>query len=185
MYATPPYGAGMVRTRASSNASFIEQNWAQASQSPTSSISMPYPWATDEKSIIPSTSFPYTPVSYSTANMPMHTSIGAVAHYGQYDPHNLVQMDQDELAYLSQAEHYGMSLFAHTFPSEHFLNNYWRRFHPTFPIVHRFTFASLESSPMLYAAMIAIGAHYSDNADLARKIHERCIKLLELVCWSR
>ncbi|KAF3036770.1 hypothetical protein E8E11_005819 [Didymella keratinophila] len=177
MYATPPYAAGMIRTRASSNASFIEQNWAQASQSPTSSISMPYSWATDEKSLTVST-FPYTPVSYATTNMPMHASIGTVAHYGQYDPHNLVQMEHEESVYLFPQEHYGMSQIARPSSFEQWLNSYWRLFHPTFPIIHRFTFACLETSPMLYAAMAAIGAHYSNDSYHARDIHDRCVKLL-------
>jgi hypothetical protein len=182
MYTTPPYGAGMVRTRTSSNASFIEQNWAQASQSPTSSISMPYSsWATDEKSLIAST-FPYTSVSYPTTNMPMHASIGTVAHYEQYHPHNLIQMDNEESAQLFPGEHYGMSQLARAYPFEQWLNSYWRHFHPTFPIVHRFTFISLETSPMLCAAMAAIGAYYSNDVFDARELHDRCVKQLVNVC---
>lgn len=181
MYATPPYAAGMIRTRASSNASFIEQNWAQASQSPTSSISIPYSWATDEKSLIAS-SFPYTPVSYATTNVPMQASIGAIAHYGPYDPNVLVQMDNEESAQLFPGEHYGMSQSAPAYPFEQWLNSYWRLFHPTFPIVHRFAFARLEASTMLYAAMAAIGAHYSKDTYNARELHERCVKLLAKVC---
>ncbi|KAF3035333.1 hypothetical protein E8E12_006065 [Didymella heteroderae] len=177
MYATPPYGASLVRTRASSNASFIEQNWAQASQSPTSSISMPFSWASDEKSLIAST-FPYTPVSYATTNMPMDAGIGAIAHFGQYESHTLVQMDNEESAQLFPGEHYGMSQFARAYPFEQWLNSYWRLFHPTFPIVHRFTFDRLETSPMLYAAMVAIGAHFSNDIHDARELHERCVKLL-------
>jgi hypothetical protein len=182
VYTTPPYGAGMVRTRTSSNASFIEQNWAQASQSPTSSISMPYSsWATDEKSLIAST-FPYTSVSYPTTNMPMHASIGTVAHYEQYHPHNLIQMDNEESAQLFPGEHYGMSQLARAYPFEQWLNSYWRHFHPTFPIVHRFTFISLETSPMLCAAMAAIGAYYSNDVFDARELHDRCVKQLVNVC---
>lgn len=181
MYATPPYGTGMVRTRASSNASFVEQDWGQASQSPTSSISMPFSWATDEKSLLAST-FPYTSVSYATTNMPLHTSIGTVPHYIQYDPQNMIQMEHEESVHLFPQENYGMSHIARPSSFEQWLNSYWRHFHPTFPIIHRFTFASLEASPMLCAAMAAIGAHYTNDSYHAWNLHDRCVKLLARVC---
>ncbi|KAJ8116425.1 hypothetical protein OPT61_g2158 [Boeremia exigua] len=178
IYATPPYGPAAVRTRASSNASFIEQKWAHASQSPTSSVSMPFSWPQDEKSIMAS-SFPFMPVSYPTSDMPMHASIDAMSQYTQYDP-RVVQMDHEEGLQLFQ-EQYGMSQTTRAYPFEQSLNNYWRLLHPTFPIVHRFTFASRDVSPMLYAAMIAIGLHYSDDAAQkreARQLHKRCVALL-------
>ncbi|KAF1931157.1 uncharacterized protein M421DRAFT_90248 [Didymella exigua CBS 183.55] len=178
MYATPLYSAGIVRTRASSNVSLNEGNWLQASHSPTSSISLSYSWATDEKSIIAST-FPYTPVSYSTTDISMYEGIGAVAHYGQYDPSDLVQLDHEEAAQLFPTVHYGMSQTARVYPFEQWLNSYWRLFHPTFPIVHRFTFAGVRASPMLCAAMSAIGAHYSNDSYNARELHDRCVKVLD------
>lgn len=187
MYATPPYGPSVVRTRASSNASFIEQNWAHASQSPSSSISLPYSWPTDEKNVIVS-SFACPPMSYPTTSMPMHASFGAVAHYGPYDPHGVVHMDQEEGAQLFPGEHYGMSQIVRAFPFEQNLNNYWRLFHPTFPIVHRFTFSRLELSPLLYAAMIAINLQYSMNVgdrSRAQSIHKLCVKLLDQVCFTQ
>jgi hypothetical protein len=185
MYATSPYGPGAVRTRASSNASFIEP-WAHASQSPTSSVSnLPY-WPSDEKNDIAS-SFPYMPASYPTASMSMH-AVGAVTHYGHFGSNTLVEMDNEEGAILFPDQQYGMSQIARTYPFEQYLNNYWRLFHPTFPVVHRFTFASFEPSPMLYAAMIAIGAQYSNGTTdkrRARLLHDRCVKLLEQVCFMQ
>lgn len=113
--------------------------------------------------------------------MPMHASVGAIAQYGQYDPNVLVQMDNEESAQLFSGEHYGMSQIARAYPFEQWLNSYWRLFHPAFPIVHRFTLVHLETSPMLYAAIAAIGAHYSNDTHNARALHERCVKLLARV----
>lgn len=183
VYATPPYGNTIVRTRASSNASFIEQQWAQASQSPTSSVGLPYSWPTDEKGIIAST-FPYTTPLYSTTDMSAHSDLTSITHYGAYDPHNVVQMDLDEGTHLFPGEQYGMSQTLCGDPYEQRLNNYWRLFHPTFPIVHRFTFARLKVSPMLYAAMVAIDLYYSNDPRQRRKaweLHKTCVKLLNQV----
>lgn len=183
IYATPPYGGNIVRTRTSSNASLVEHHWAQASQSPTSSVGMPQSWPSDEKNIVVS-SFPYTTASYLTSDMPIHASIAPMMNYAAYDPHNVVQMDIDEGVQLFPGDHYGMSQIARAFPSEQSLNNYWRLFHPTFPVVHRFTLTQLELSPMLYAAMIAIDLHYSNNIaqrQKARELHKVCVRLLSQV----
>jgi hypothetical protein len=91
-------------------------------------------------------------------------------------------MDNEESVQLFPGEHYGMSQIARAYPFEQWLNSYWRLFHPTFPIVHRFTVAHLETSPMLYAAMATIGAYYSNDSDNARELHDRCVKLLVRVC---
>ena len=181
VYATPPYGNNMIRTRASSNASLIEQHWAQASQSPTSSAGLPYSWQSDEKAIVAST-FPYTAPLYPTSNMPLYPDLTSTTHYGAYDPHNLVQMDIGEGIQLFPEGQYGMSQILRAYPSE--LNNYWRLFHPTFPVVHRFTFARLELSPILYAAMIAIDLHYSNDPSekhRAWELHKTCVALLTQV----
>lgn len=178
VYATPPY---VVRTRASSNASFIE-TWAQTSQSPTSSVSLPYSWPSDEKSIM-APSFPFIPEAYPTSNMP---GLDAMSHYAQFDPQDMVQMDHEEGIQLFPGEHYGMSEIARAFPFEQWLNSYWRLFHPTFPIVHRFALTCRELSPMLYAAMIAIDLQYSHHAVQRQKgqeIHKLCTSLL-LQVWS-
>ncbi len=114
----------------------------------------------------------------------MHASIDALTHYGPYDPHNVVQMDQEEGAQLFPGEHYGMSQIARTYPFDQNLNNYWRLFHPAFPVIHRFAFASLEPSPLLYAAMIAIDLQYSNDVhdrDRAQRLHKLCVKLLDQV----
>jgi hypothetical protein len=144
---------------------------------------MPYSWPPDEKNIIVS-SFPYAPVSYPTAGMSLQASVEDMAHYGPFDPNTVVQMDLQERVELFPDQHYGMSQVAHTYPFDQYLNNYWRLFHPTFPVVHRFTFASVEPCPMLFAAMIAIGAQYNIDACAKRtaiSLHKRCMALLDRV----
>lgn len=115
---------------------------------------------------------------YPTSNM---AGLDAMSPYTHYDPHNLVQMDNEEGIQLFPGAHYGMSQIARAYPFEQWLNNYWRLFHPTFPIVHRFTFACRELSPMLYAAMIAIDLSISKDAGQRRKaaeLHKTCTRLL-------
>ncbi|KAJ4991627.1 hypothetical protein SVAN01_03008 [Stagonosporopsis vannaccii] len=172
VYATPPF-----RTRASSNASYIEQTWAHASQSPTSSASVPYSWPSDEKSVV-SSSFPFVPVTYPASSIP---GMDMMSDYTQYDSRNIVQMDNEEGIQLFPGEHYGMSQIAHAYPFNQWLNNYWRLFHPTFPVVHRFTLSCGEISPMLYASMIAIDLHFSNHAHQRRRameLHKICTRLL-------
>ncbi len=121
------------------------------------------------------------PVSYTTSEISMHTGIDAISQYTQYDPRTVVPMDTEEGLQLFPGEHYGMSQIARAYPFEQWLNNYWRLFHPAFPVVHRFTFACRDLSPMLYAAMIAIDLHYSDDAGhnrRARQLHKQCVQLL-------
>lgn len=104
-----------------------------------------------------------------------------MSQYAQYDAHSLVQMDNEEGTQLFPGEHYGMSQIMRAFPFEQWLNNYWRHFHPTFPIVHRFTLARNGLSPMLYAAMIAIDLQYSHDAGQKHKaleLHKNCTRLL-------
>lgn len=45
------------------------------------------------------------------------------------------------------------------------LNCYWQFFHPVFPIVHHPTFFSTSPSPLLSAAMVAIGSQYDSRVD--------------------
>ena len=65
---------------------------------------------------------------------------------------------------------------------ERYLTAYWLRIHPLFPVVHRPSFTIQTASPLLRAAILALGAHaLGDAADKtnARQIHERCLKVLK------
>jgi hypothetical protein len=103
--------------------------------------------------------------------------------YGHFIPKTVNQRDEEEGVILFGEQQYGMGI-AHTYPLEQYLDSYWRLFHPTFPIVHRPTFGSMTTPPMLHAAMIAIGGQYSPDTSVKRKsriLHDRCLKLLERV----
>jgi hypothetical protein len=185
MYPLPGYGHTTSRTRTPSNAS-LHDPWAMTPRSPSSSIStMPFTWASNDK-------MPTTPSlayinHYPMASLGISANMDATAGYGQFDPKTMIQRDEDEAAFLYRDQPYGMGQLAHTYPSEQYLNNYWRLFHPTFPVVHRPTFGGMNSSPLLCAAMIAINGQYSTDANTkrtSRLLHDRCIKLLEKVSDS-
>ena len=106
------------------------------------------------------------------------------ADFEQFGSKTMIQRDMDEAGILFQDQPYGTGQLAHTYPSEQYLNNYWRHFHPTFPVIHQPTFGNMASSPMLHAAMIAIDGQYSNDTSTkhsARKLHDTCVKLLEKV----
>jgi hypothetical protein len=184
LYPSMPYSHSGSRTRTPSNAS-LHEHWPFTPRSPSSSIStMPYTWATNEK--MPTAPLAFINTSYPMASFGISTSIEATADYGQFGPRTMMQRDVDEAGILFQDQPYGMGQLAHTYTSEQYLNNYWRLFHPTFPIIHRPTFVgSMTSSPMLHAAMIAIDGQYSNDTSTkqnAKRLHDRCLKLLEKVC---
>jgi hypothetical protein len=177
-----PYGPGFDRTRTPSNAS-LHEPWSFP-QSPSSSISMPYTWASSEK--MPQAPLAYINASYPMVSLGISATMDTTTSYMPFDHKSMMQRDEEEAAFLFRDQPYGMGLPAHTFPSEQFLNNYWRLFHPTFPVVHRFSFENMSSSssPLLRAAMIAIDGQYSSDMSTkktSRVIHDRCIKLLAKV----
>jgi hypothetical protein len=192
MFAQAPYGAN--RTRTSSNASFIEP-WTYPSRSPTSATStMAYTWTSADKSLAHSPpNLAYMATSYQMTSMPTPAGIDPMSGYGHFGPKSIAQRDEEEQQFLFpiSEQSYGMGQIAHTYPFEQDLDNYWRHFHPTFPVVHRATFAaSISQAPMLHAAMIAIGGQYSNDAAVKRKsriLHDRCMKMLDKVrsyWWS-
>ena len=118
--------------------------------------------------------------------MSIPTSMDTMAGYGHFGPRTMIQRDEEEGVILFGDEQYGMASISHTHPFEQYLDYYWRLFHPTFPVVHRFTFDRLELSPMLYAAMIAIDLYFSNitaERKEARELHKVCVKLLNQVRW--
>jgi hypothetical protein len=179
-----PYGSGFDRTRTPSNAS-LHEPWSFP-QSPSSSISMPYTWASSEK--MPPAPLAYINASYPMVSLGISATMDTAAGYMPFDHKSMMQRDEDEAAFLFRDQPYGMGQPEHIYPSEQFLNNYWRLFDPTFPVVHRFSFENMSSSsPLLRAAMIAIDGQYSSDMSTkktSRVIHDRCIKLLAKVSVS-
>ncbi|OAL45671.1 hypothetical protein IQ07DRAFT_215202 [Pyrenochaeta sp. DS3sAY3a] len=181
MFANPPYNPTVSRTRTPSNASFVEQ-WSYPSRSPTSTAStMAYTWPSSDKTpTAPGLAF--IGASYPMTSIPLQSSIDPMTGYEHFGPKTMLQRDEEEGIVLFGEQPYGMGPIAHSYPFEQYLDNFWRLFHPTFPVVHRSTFESMTASPMLHAAMIAIGGQYSNDTSVKRKsriLHDRCMKLLE------
>ncbi|KAG9185100.1 hypothetical protein G6011_07644 [Alternaria panax] len=178
----PTFGSAPYhRARTPSNASIIDPSWSYQSRSPASTTStMAFTWGSNDKgSTAPNLAYTNA-CSFPMTTIPIPTSMDAMAGYGHFSPRTMTQRDEEEGIILFGEEQYGMASIAYTYPFEQYLDYYWRLFHPTFPVVHRFT--SMSRSPMLYAAMIAIGCQYSiDSCDKrkGRDLHDRCIKLLE------
>ncbi|ORY14073.1 hypothetical protein BCR34DRAFT_246156 [Clohesyomyces aquaticus] len=186
MFANPPYGPGFNRTRTSSNASFIEP-WTYPPQSPTSATStMAYTWAsTTDKSPIPP-NLPFLTSTYPVSGMPVCATVDPMADYHMsFEPKSIAQRDEEEQVFMFPNEHFGTAHLANNYPYpyEQYLDNYWRLFHPSFPVVHRATFDGMNTSPMLRAAILAIGAQYSNESRdkrHSRVLHDRARKVLEM-----
>lgn len=179
MFPNSLFGQGSNRTRTSSNASFIE-NWSYPStRSPTSAASThPFSYINGEKS--PAThsiglAMNMT-TSYPMPSIPMPTPQDSYLIF----PKTVQQREEEEQAFLFPEQPFGMG--ADTYQFTNYLDNYWRLFHPSYPIIHKPTFDSVGGSPILKAAMLAIGAQYTDDAAAkakSRTLHERCLKLLD------
>lgn len=181
MFANPPFSS---RTRTSSNASFIEP-WGYPSRSPTSATStMAYTWTSNDKNGAPASLAYMHAASYPLTSVPMSAGADPMAGYAPFGPKSMAQRDEEEQAYLFPEQSYGMGQIANTYPFEQYFDNYWRLFHPSLPLVHRATFDGINGSPMLRAAMIAVGAQYSNDPSAKRKsriLHDRCMKILDKV----
>jgi hypothetical protein len=115
--------------------------------------------------------------------MQVLTGVESMSGYEQYNAKMMQQRDDEEGIALFPEQQYGMGHLPHHYPLEQYLDSYWRHFHPTFPVVHRFTEA-MSRSPMLHAAMVAIGGQYSSDSSVqtkSKELYEQCVKLLERV----
>lgn len=78
-----------------------------------------------------------------------------------------------------------LTLDEHTYTNEErYAGAYWLWIHPFYPVIHRPSFSLHNASPLLKAAILALGAHaLGDAADKtnARIVHERCAKVLKKV----
>ncbi|KNG51749.1 c2h2 finger domain-containing protein [Stemphylium lycopersici] len=178
----PIYGSmSYNRARTPSNASCLDQpGWSFPSRSPASTTStMGFSWPSAEKAhTAPGLAYMHTSCPMTT--MSMATSFDTMPGFDHFGPKSMAQRDEDEGGVLFGDQQYGMASIENTYPFEQCLDYYWRLFHPTFPIIHRST--PVSSSPMLYAAMAAIGGQYSHDTRVkkqSRDLHDRCNKLLE------
>ncbi|KAF2010777.1 hypothetical protein BU24DRAFT_436201 [Aaosphaeria arxii CBS 175.79] len=165
----------------SSQASFNDTRWVIPSRSPISATSTgTYTWGSEAR---PVTHIPYVNPGYPMPGMTIPPALHSMSGYGpSYGPKLMAQRDEEEQSYLFPDQSFGMEQFADSSPFGQYLDTYWRLFHPSFPVVHRASFERMMAqSPMLRAAMIAIGMQYSNDPSAKRKsriLHDRCLKLL-------
>jgi len=66
----------------------------------------------------------------------------------------------------------------------HYIRAYWKHFHPLFPVLHRKMYEQHPTNPLLSAAVMAIGAQYT-NEPFARNdsqvLHQKCQELIAQV----
>ncbi|KAL6161437.1 hypothetical protein ACJQWK_08714 [Exserohilum turcicum] len=169
------------RTRTPSNASCIDQpGWSFPSRSPASTTStMAFTWPSTEKGhTAPGLAYMHT--TCPMTSMSMTSSFDGMPDFGHFGAKSMAQRDEEEAAIIFGDQQYGMPSIDNTYPFEQCLDSYSRLFHPAFPVVHRS--APVSSSPMLYAAMAAIGGQFSHDTNIkkqSRDLHDRCVKLLE------
>lgn len=73
----------------------------------------------------------------------------------------------------------GMSLSLKT--KQHYIESYWKCFHPMFPVLHRASYQAQTPCPLLSAAVMSIGAQYNDghfSKGDSRILHEKCQELI-------
>lgn len=64
---------------------------------------------------------------------------------------------------------------------QHYVQAYWKHFHPLFPVLHPQTYQQHRSSPLLSAAVMAVGAQYTDKPFAksdSRILHQKCQELI-------
>lgn len=190
------------RTRESSTASIVDQWQAPVtSRSPISTSSSTIFWSQYYSRIRDSSTLPLANDSSSSicSSGPVsdaHTyAFNGLAHYNSaYDSSAMIvsaeERDEIERNELSTPLAFEEQTFHQ--PQEHalqiveqrYLDAYSHLFHPLFPVVHKASIASNGTSPLLKAAILALGAQYmTEKADItaARILHERCLKCRERV----
>ncbi|KAK3709086.1 hypothetical protein LTR37_011065 [Vermiconidia calcicola] len=112
--------------------------------------------------------------------------LGTFGSSGVLTPEDRDFMETDDLVVpsnTSQGSSLDFSLDDSTYTNEErYLSAYWHWVHAYYPVVHRPTFSIQNVSPLLRAAMLALGAQaLGDAADKgnARIMHERCTKVLK------
>jgi hypothetical protein len=116
----------------------------------------------------------------ATVSAPMDPMAGLLAFSAPLK--SFLERDEEERRILF-ADH-PFDFGAETYPTHDYIHNYWQFFHVSFPILHRATFDLRAQCPLLVAAVIAVGAHYSHAPTAkqdSRSYLERCIKILSQV----
>jgi hypothetical protein len=84
-----------------------------------------------------------------------------------------------DLEGLLEDQHLGICLSLKT--KQHYVESYWKYFHPMFPVLHKPTYQAQTPCPLLSAAVMSIGAQYTDEQFAkgdSRILHEKCLELI-------
>jgi hypothetical protein len=95
----------------------------------------------------------------------------------QRDPYGTLDLEG-----LLEDQHLGVCLSLRT--KQHYADAYWKNFHPLFPVLHKQSYQSQSPSPLLGAAVMAVGAQYTDEQFAkgdSRILHEKCMELITKV----
>ena len=193
--ALPYFQPHLDPVRHDSHASFLSSYAPHTSRSPvsagSSTVHIPQ-WGTNTHNV-PYTSFDNSSGSegsygdsFNLANIHMVSELPYTP--SSWGPEDRDFVEQGELAMnLSTSRSSSLDLsFDEYAPSgeERYLDSYWTWTHPFYPVIQRRAFDATHASPLLKAAMLALGASAcEDTADkqTARLIHERCMKVLQKV----
>ncbi|KAJ9643621.1 hypothetical protein H2199_004300 [Coniosporium tulheliwenetii] len=89
--------------------------------------------------------------------------------------------DRDEMEHLELFPQDPLTWKVGSNNTDEHLDNYWKSFHPSYPILHLPTFNAVDASPLLKASMMIIGALYDNQPPAkseAKLLHERCLKVV-------
>jgi hypothetical protein len=114
-------------------------------------------------------------------SMPLPDGVISVSEYEYHDPRSLAERDEDETAFVFQEE--SSDLVPNSYASEEHMDNYWKYFHPQFPVLHKATSVK-NTSPLLRVAMYAIGGQYSNDPSMRKRsriLHDRGVQILAKV----
>lgn len=94
-------------------------------------------------------------------------------------------MERDDLVTPTaapQAASFGPNQYHHLADNEQrYLDSFWQCVHPSWPVIHKPTFYTPNTSPLLLASMVTLGAHstgHQIDAANACILHKRCLKVL-------
>ena len=193
-YREPPYyPPHLIQAREIAEMNYNHGYYASScSRSPASVVStgvMPQ-WASCTTSTAAALYNATMATTHPTQNMSLHYAPSYVPTRGVYDSSAQVMtaetrdfMEVDDLAMPGTG--LNISLDGQSIETlDRYASAYWAEVHPLFPIIHRPTFLLPECSPLLRAAILALGGQaLRDRTDVthARLLHEKCVKVLRKV----
>ena len=190
-----PYYEQLARTRNTSNASFYGATSVPKSPgSSGSSVAYMSQWGQNAYGA------PYQPFNASSGSESSFSNTGGIYNgfvEQEFVPdmgsrsrlisaqdRDLLEQDHLILPTAPNAAAYDLHFEPAVSEGERLLSAYWTCIHPLFPIIHKPSFQLQATSPLLRAAMWALGAQAlqtHEHVSKSRVIHEQCMKVLKKV----